>query len=185
MERNKRRCGCLPASLRKLSLSGFDLDSDDLSGIGKSLPNLEVLKLHQSIKKWSVNDDDFPNLKVLKILSWQSSFDEWEASEDSFLNLEQLWLYGCDELEEIPPMFADIPNLRLISIRDCNPSLDEVSGSILEQVVIILVHQTYSRMLNVSAHVLERTGVLPLNLVVKVVSLHVLEMHLRAWVDNP
>ncbi|KAG9131501.1 hypothetical protein Leryth_024147, partial [Lithospermum erythrorhizon] len=57
----------LPASLRKLSLSKFILDSDDISGIGKSLPNLEVLKLHDSIENWSVNDEDFPELKFLKI----------------------------------------------------------------------------------------------------------------------
>ncbi|KAG9149785.1 hypothetical protein Leryth_026132 [Lithospermum erythrorhizon] len=39
----KRRCELhLPASLRKLSLSGFDLDSDDLSGIGTT-SEFEVL----------------------------------------------------------------------------------------------------------------------------------------------
>ncbi|KAG9158667.1 hypothetical protein Leryth_024186 [Lithospermum erythrorhizon] len=120
LEGNQRdRCKLhFPASLRKLSLSEFMLDSNDISEIGKSLPNLEVLKLHICIKNWVVNDEDFPTLKVLKITSW--CLHEWDASEDSFPNLEQLWLKSCDSLERIPLGFGDIPSLRLISIERCN-----------------------------------------------------------------
>ncbi|GAA0152517.1 antimicrobial response protein [Lithospermum erythrorhizon] len=118
----------LPASLRKLSLSKFILDSDDISGIGKSLPNLEVLKLHDSIENWSVNDEDFPELKFLKITG--GNFNEWDASDESFPNLEKLWLQSCHSLKGIPLSFGDIPGLRLLSIKDCNPSVSQSARDI-------------------------------------------------------
>ncbi|GAA0139981.1 hypothetical protein LIER_35171 [Lithospermum erythrorhizon] len=129
-ERNEReRCKLhLPENLRKLSLSGFILVSDDISEIGKSLPNLEVLKLHNCIENWSVNDEDFPTLKVLKVTG--RNWEEWDASEDSFSSLEQLWLKSCYSLKGIPPRFGDIPCLRLISIEYCSSSVYESAREI-------------------------------------------------------
>ncbi|KAG9131512.1 hypothetical protein Leryth_024148 [Lithospermum erythrorhizon] len=118
----------LPASLRKLSLSKFKLDSDDISEIGKSLPSLEVLKLHDSFESWSVNDEDFPKLKVLKISGGYCR--EWHASEDSFPSLERLFLERCYTLGGIPLCFGDIPCLLLISIKYCNSSVYESARDI-------------------------------------------------------
>ncbi|GAA0170462.1 antimicrobial response protein [Lithospermum erythrorhizon] len=117
-----------PKRLMKLSLRKFKLDSDDISEIGKSLPNLEVLKLHDSVENWSADNEEFPRLKVLKITG--GNWYKWDASEGSFPSLEQLWLRSCVSLKRIPLRFGDILCLRLVSIKYCNLSVSESAREI-------------------------------------------------------
>ncbi|KAG9139071.1 hypothetical protein Leryth_026412 [Lithospermum erythrorhizon] len=128
-----------PKRLMKLSLRKFKLDSDDISEIGKSLPNLEVLKLHDSVENWSADDEEFPRLKVLKITG--GNWYKWDASEGSFPSLEQLWLQSCVSLKRIPLRFGDILCLRLISIKYCNLSVSEVSGCISSIAAVVKVNE--------------------------------------------
>ncbi|KAG9158893.1 hypothetical protein Leryth_025033 [Lithospermum erythrorhizon] len=127
----------LPLSLKKLTLRNFILNSVDVSEIGKMLPFLQVLKLYQSgpwdskeveVEEWSVNDDDFPQLKVLKLAGVR--FNKWTTSDDSFPCLEKLWVENCYYLEAIPLQFGDIPELRLIFVRNCRMSVDNSAKEI-------------------------------------------------------
>ncbi|PHT98543.1 hypothetical protein BC332_32528 [Capsicum chinense] len=60
-----------PSSLKEVNLNGFNLTSDALSGIGRSLPNLQKLELHnasiQGGKELKMEQVTFHNLKSLKL----------------------------------------------------------------------------------------------------------------------
>ncbi|XP_075084748.1 late blight resistance protein R1-A-like [Nicotiana tabacum] len=79
-----------PASLKKLELTRFNLTSDSLSRIARSLPNLQNLILQYVIIQ-GVGEEFFPVLEELKI-------------------------YSCYELKEIPDSFGDIASLESISL---------------------------------------------------------------------
>ncbi|CAN4095959.1 unnamed protein product [Withania somnifera] len=85
-----------PGSLKEVKLEKFNLTSDALSRIGKSLPNLQKL-----------------NLKYLFL--HEMSFSEWQViADESFPVLEVLHIYNCDGLKEISESFRDIASLKLI-----------------------------------------------------------------------
>ncbi|PHT48773.1 hypothetical protein CQW23_12981 [Capsicum baccatum] len=68
-----------PSNLKKVCLDGFNLTSDALSGIGRSLPNLQMLILFkgriQGGKEWKMEQVTFHNLKSLQV--YEVSFSEW------------------------------------------------------------------------------------------------------------
>ncbi|XP_055832105.1 putative late blight resistance protein homolog R1A-3 [Solanum dulcamara] len=106
-----------PASLKQLELFDFPLTSDSLSTIAR-LPNLEYLTLQNTIiqgGEWNMGEEDtFENLKFLNLD--EVTLAKWEVGEESFPVLEKLVLWGCSELEEIPPCFGDIYSLKIIKV---------------------------------------------------------------------
>ncbi|KAH0709058.1 hypothetical protein KY284_010485 [Solanum tuberosum] len=85
------------------------------------LPNLEYLQLSMTVQcqrqfrqseEWCLGDITFHKLKFLKLVFLDIS--RWDASDESFPLLETLVISWCDNLEEIPVSFADIPTLKHI-----------------------------------------------------------------------
>ncbi|XP_016463992.2 late blight resistance protein R1-A-like [Nicotiana tabacum] len=116
---------CISASnLKILKLSVFRLGHEHLSNIGQlqNLQVLELLAIEFDDEEWEVNDDEFPELKVLKLMFCQS-LEEWDAVEYSFPKLERLSLRGLENLKEIPSCFVDIQFLQSIEVRECNESV--------------------------------------------------------------
>ncbi|PHT48990.1 hypothetical protein CQW23_13198 [Capsicum baccatum] len=108
-----------PLSLKEVVLNGFNLSSDELSGIGRSLPNLQKLTLWKASieggKEWNMEQVTFRNLKSLTL--WEVSFSEWQViADESFPVLEELYILHCNELIEIPESFGDIASLKFISV---------------------------------------------------------------------
>ncbi|XP_070043410.1 late blight resistance protein R1-A-like isoform X1 [Nicotiana tomentosiformis] len=116
---------CISASnLKILKLSIFRLGHEHLSNIGQlqNLQVLELLAIEFDDEEWEVNDDEFPELRVL-ILMFCRCLEEWDAVEYSFPNLERLFLRGLENLKEIPSCFIDSPFLQSIEVRECNESV--------------------------------------------------------------
>ncbi|PHT48669.1 hypothetical protein CQW23_12877 [Capsicum baccatum] len=108
-----------PSSLREANFNGLDLASDELSRIGRSLPNLQKLVLSsasiQGGKEWKMEQVTFHNLKSLEL--FRVSFSEWQVTDDeSFPVLEELEITYCTKLIEIPESFGDIASLKFISV---------------------------------------------------------------------
>ncbi|PHT49001.1 hypothetical protein CQW23_13209 [Capsicum baccatum] len=108
-----------PLSLKEVELIGFNLSSDELSGIGRSLPNLQKLELwNASIeggKEWNMEQVTFRNLKSL--ILFKVFFSEWQViADESFPVLEELYIQFCSELIEIPESFEDIASLKSIVV---------------------------------------------------------------------
>ncbi|KAM3267222.1 hypothetical protein P3S67_032587 [Capsicum chacoense] len=108
-----------PLSLKEVELNGFNLSSDELSGIGRSLPNLQKLELWKASieggKEWNMEQVTFRNLKSLTL--FEVSFSEWQViADESFPVLEELYIQYCSELIEIPESFGDIASLKFISV---------------------------------------------------------------------
>ncbi|PHT96696.1 hypothetical protein BC332_34378 [Capsicum chinense] len=125
-----------PWNLKDVILEGFNLTSDALSGIGRSLPNLQKLELVgasiQGGKEWNMEQSTFHNLKSLKLFN--VSFSEWQVTADeSFPVLEELEIRFCIELIEIPQIFGDIASLKSISL-DRSPQLKELALNITKYV---------------------------------------------------
>ncbi|KAL3360195.1 hypothetical protein AABB24_016608 [Solanum stoloniferum] len=90
------------------------------------LPSLEYLQSEERsystkrepicphVREWCLGDITFHNLKLLKLVDLRIS--RWDASEESFPLLETLVIKKCDDLEEIPLSFADIPSLKQIKL---------------------------------------------------------------------
>lgn len=108
-----------PSNLNKLTLSTI------FWGTGSEiamLPNLQVLKLVNvefDKGEWTVNDNEFPKLKVLKVVN-SDNFKEWNVLDDAFPCLEHLTLHKCKYLKEIPSWFAEIASLKFVRVRSCN-----------------------------------------------------------------
>ncbi|KAK9051917.1 hypothetical protein SSX86_028545 [Deinandra increscens subsp. villosa] len=123
----------LPASLRKLSLTGCYLPWSDIS-ILQSLPNLEVLKILDNAflgPKWETGEYVFQQLKYLKLQGLE--IQNWEASSINFPCLRRLVLDRCELLEEIPLELGDIPTLELIDVDDYNNFVIESLDIIWEE----------------------------------------------------
>ncbi|PHT49005.1 hypothetical protein CQW23_13213 [Capsicum baccatum] len=108
-----------PSSLKEVELQWFNLTSDALSGIGRSLPNLQKLKLRRTRieggKEWNMEHVTFHNLKSLTL--YMVSFSEWQViADESFPVLEELCIDNCCELIEIPESFGDIASLKFILV---------------------------------------------------------------------
>ncbi|PHT27659.1 hypothetical protein CQW23_32738 [Capsicum baccatum] len=129
-----------PLGLKEVILYGFDLTSDALSRIGRSLPNLQKLNLIRSRihfgKEWNMERVTFQNLKSLRL--YDVSFSEWQViADESFPLLKELEIEYCNELTEIPESFGDIASLKLISVSK-NPRLKESALKIKEYVEEIM-----------------------------------------------
>ncbi|KAM3345155.1 putative late blight resistance protein R1A-3 [Capsicum galapagoense] len=129
-----------PLGLKEVILYGFDLTSDALSRIGRSLPNLQKLDLIRARihfgKEWNMERVTFQNLKLLRL--YDVSFSEWQViADESFPLLEELEIKYCSELTEIPESFGDIASLKLISVWK-NPRLKESALKIKEYVEEIM-----------------------------------------------
>ncbi|KAM3236325.1 hypothetical protein P3L10_016362 [Capsicum annuum] len=125
-----------PSSLKVVYLVGFHLASDELSRIGRSLPNLQKLRLYgasiEGGKEWNMEQVTFHNLKSLQLV--YMFFSEWQViADESFPMLEKLYIPYCTEFIEIPESFGDIASLKLISMSN-SPQLEESTLKINEYV---------------------------------------------------
>ncbi|MCD7473273.1 hypothetical protein HAX54_015052 [Datura stramonium] len=126
----------LPSSLKKLVLKVSHMKSV-IPFIG-GLPSLEYLQLSEPVhsRDWCLGDIMLHKLKFLKLVTLGIS--RWDASEESFPLLETLVIKECDDLEEIPPSFADIPVLKQIKLIGCvNNSLEASAVKIKNEVTDI------------------------------------------------
>ncbi|KAJ9551666.1 hypothetical protein OSB04_015711 [Centaurea solstitialis] len=117
----------LPATLKKLTLVKCLLPWEYMSII-QLLPNLEVLKVCDSLREtgshdWDACEQQFRQLKLLK-LEWLD-IEYWFASSTSFPCLKQLLVSDCMELAEIPLEIGEIATLEHIEINDCSNSVVE------------------------------------------------------------
>ena len=109
---------------------------NEMSTLGKSLPNLEVLKLLQFAcvgKCWKTSDADFPRLKFLKLVT--IPIEEWQVSSNHFPRLQSLVLLGCCWLQNIPSEIGEVPTLQMIKVHDCNTSVANSAHKIKEEQV--------------------------------------------------
>nr|GLL40636.1 disease resistance protein RPP13-like isoform X4 [Ipomoea trifida] len=72
-------------------------------------------------EEWELEDEVFSQLIYLEINS--IDLKQWKAGSHNFPELERLLLYRCKRLEEIPPDFGEIPNLKLIELKGCLTSV--------------------------------------------------------------
>ncbi|KAL3504653.1 hypothetical protein ACH5RR_034494 [Cinchona calisaya] len=146
---------CFPSHLKKLSMSNSRLPWDEISYIGQ-LPNLEVLKLLNKAfegQEWEMKEGEFKKLKFLKLDSLD--IELWNASSDHIPSLVQLLVISCQQLEELPSSFGEIPTLQLIEMKWCSSSATDSVKHILEEqhdmsnnqlnVNIVGMVQSYSR----------------------------------------
>ncbi|XP_019189913.1 PREDICTED: disease resistance protein RPP13-like isoform X3 [Ipomoea nil] len=114
----------LLSNLEKLTLRNTNFEWKGIN-ILSSLPKLKVLKLFFFAcvgEEWELLEDEvFSLLIYLGINSIDLKI--WEAGSHHFPKLERLLLYQCKKLEEIPPDFAEIPNLKLIELKGCLTSV--------------------------------------------------------------
>ncbi|XP_057472365.1 putative late blight resistance protein homolog R1A-10 [Actinidia eriantha] len=125
-----------PTNLKKLTLMEYKIKWNEMSTLGKSLPNLKVLKLLQFAcvgKCWKTSDGDFPQLKFLKLVT--IPIEEWEVSSNPFPRLQRLVLVGCCGLQSIPFEIGEVPTLQMIEVRDCNTFVANSAHKIKEEQV--------------------------------------------------
>ncbi|XP_057488182.1 putative late blight resistance protein homolog R1A-10 [Actinidia eriantha] len=125
-----------PTNLKKLTLTDTQVNWNEMSTLGKSLPNLEVLKLLEFAcvgKCWKISDGDFPRLKFLKLVA--IPIEEWQVSSNPFPRLQRLVLVGCCELQSIPSDIGEVPTLQMIEVRGCNTFVANSAHKIKEEQV--------------------------------------------------
>ncbi|GFY89247.1 hypothetical protein Acr_06g0011870 [Actinidia rufa] len=124
-----------PTNLKKLTLMRYAVKLNEMSTLGKSLPNLEVLKILQSGCGgcWKISDGDFPQLKFLKLVT--IPIEDWQVSSNPFPMLQRLVLVGCRELQSIPSEIGEVPTLQMIEVRYCNTSVVNSAHKIKEEQV--------------------------------------------------
>ncbi|XP_022857920.1 putative late blight resistance protein homolog R1A-3 [Olea europaea var. sylvestris] len=108
--------------LKKITLERGRIGWEDMTIFG-SLPNLEVLKLHEFAfigPAWAPIDGEFPKLKFLLI--WETDLEHWRADKAHFPSLEHLILRKCSKLVAIPLGIGEIATLEIIEIDDSSPS---------------------------------------------------------------
>ncbi|CAL5428142.1 unnamed protein product [Camellia sinensis] len=124
----------LPLNLTKLTLKNTYLKWDEVSTLGKSLPNLEGLKLLNKAcigKCWETIDGEFPRLKFLQLKLVQ--VDQLEVSSNHFPVLQRLVLIQCNGLKKIPSEMGNIPTLQMIEVHWCHPFLANSAKEIKEE----------------------------------------------------
>ncbi|KAG6384803.1 hypothetical protein SASPL_153621 [Salvia splendens] len=122
-----------PLALKKLSLSGCRFPWEDMGMIGL-LPNLQVLKLKRHAcdgPEWETSDGEFCELKVLLIDS--TDLVQWTTESCHFPKLEQLTLFECNNLRDIPCEIGEIATLQLIEVDIRNSSVVESAVLIKEE----------------------------------------------------
>ncbi|PSS29088.1 Late blight resistance protein like [Actinidia chinensis var. chinensis] len=125
-----------PTNLKKLTLTETQLKWNEMSTLGKSLPNLEVLKLlHFACvgKCWKTSEGDFPQLKFLKLVA--IPFEEWQVSSNPFPRLQRLVLVRCYYLQSIPSEIGEVPTLQMIEVCDCGTFVANSAHKIKEEQV--------------------------------------------------
>ncbi|KAL0356105.1 UNVERIFIED_CONTAM: Disease resistance protein RPM1 [Sesamum radiatum] len=124
-----------PTSLKKLTLYDTGFLSNDMTIIGSSLPNLEVLKFYIAFDgpEWSPIEGQFLRLKVLLIIS--PELEQWRAEDIHFPNLHGLYLRVMRKLKGIPLSVGDINTLQAIHL------CDECSESVVNSAIEILEDQ--------------------------------------------
>ncbi|KAI7994813.1 hypothetical protein LOK49_LG11G00382 [Camellia lanceoleosa] len=118
-----------PKNVKRLSLKCTKIKWEDISILGVSLPNLELLKLENDAAlgwQWATTDDGFPQLKFLKLSRLKVA--EWITCSSHFPRLQHLLVDSCMFLEEIPSSLGDILTLQII---------EEISPGLLSQSVMI------------------------------------------------
>lgn len=118
-------------TIKKLTLSGARLPWRKLSAIA-CLPNLEVLKLLERAfegEMWSMEIEEFPEVRFLKLASLD--IVQWIAldCEDHFPRLQKLVLERCHRLEEIPSSLGNVSTLEVIEVSDppnCASSMEQI-----------------------------------------------------------
>ncbi|KAL0441045.1 UNVERIFIED_CONTAM: putative late blight resistance proteinR1A-3 [Sesamum radiatum] len=121
-----------PASLEKLTLSWCSIPWEEMTIIGSSLPNLEVLKLKNPTfqgAEWNLVEEEFLRLRVLSISDCKLA--RWRAESNHFPKLEKLFLEDMHDLEEIP--IGDIAALGSIHLDSCGNSVVKSAKQILEE----------------------------------------------------
>nr|GME17155.1 disease resistance protein RPP13-like isoform X6 [Ipomoea batatas] len=111
------------SNLEKLTLRNTNFEWKGIN-ILSSLPKLRVLKLFFFAcvgEEWEMEDEVFSQLIYLEINS--IDLKQWKAGSHNFPELERLLLYRCKKLEEIPPDFGEIQNLKLIELKGCLTSV--------------------------------------------------------------
>ncbi|XP_058195748.1 putative late blight resistance protein homolog R1B-16 isoform X4 [Rhododendron vialii] len=126
----------LPPTLTRLTLKYTGLKWEDLSIILQTLPSLEVLKLLRNAcvgPVWDTSEleEGFPQLKCLRLEDL--NIKEWNASEDQFPRLEVLVILWCRRLKRIPIDFANLNELREITIKHSSQSAEESAREIQEK----------------------------------------------------
>ncbi|PSS29093.1 Late blight resistance protein like [Actinidia chinensis var. chinensis] len=127
-----------PTNLKKLTLMESRVKWDVMSTIGKSLPNLEVLKLLKLAcvgKCWKTSDGEFPQLKFLKLVLLP--IEEWQVCSNPFPRLQRLVLISCCALQSIPSEIGELPTLQMIEVRDCNTFVANSAHKIKEEQVSV------------------------------------------------
>ncbi|XP_011072172.1 putative late blight resistance protein homolog R1A-10 [Sesamum indicum] len=122
-----------PTSLKKLSLSMTrNFPWGQMTIIGSSLPNLEVLKLYRAFRgyEWIPVEGAFLRLKVLVI--GLCYLEQWGAEDIHFPNLQSLTLTSMNSLKEIPLSIGDICTLQFIHLDRCSKSVIKSAYEILE-----------------------------------------------------
>ncbi|KAL7140218.1 hypothetical protein ABFS83_09G107200 [Erythranthe nasuta] len=123
----------LPLNLKKFTLSGCGLSSEDLTVIG-SLANLEVLKLlNVSVvgALWEVVEEEYSRLRFL-MMEWLD-IKNWLAESGCFPSLERLVIRHCSALENIPSGIGETPTLRVIEVDDSEMAADSAEEILEEQ----------------------------------------------------
>ncbi|KAL7109961.1 hypothetical protein ACP275_06G207300 [Erythranthe tilingii] len=121
-----------PRTLKKLSLSGWELSCEDMRIVG-SLPNLQVLKLKNFAldgDTWETTEGEFSQLKFL--LLHYTDLGHWISESSHFPILKCLFLHHCQYLSEIPDGIGDIPTLELIEVKGDNIYLAQSAKQIQE-----------------------------------------------------
>ncbi|KAL8499368.1 hypothetical protein ACS0TY_022370 [Phlomoides rotata] len=124
-----------PSNIRKLSLHWTYLPWEKMSVVGR-LECLEVLNLLADAfvgERWDTRGCEFQKLRFLK-LHGLYSLREWNvASDEHFPKLQQLILFGCPNLQEIPSELGEITALELIEVQWCPKSVAESAERIKEE----------------------------------------------------
>ncbi|KAL9165908.1 hypothetical protein ABFS82_06G200600 [Erythranthe guttata] len=121
-----------PRTLKKLTLSGWELSCEDMRIVG-SLPNLQVLKLKNFAldgDTWETTEGEFSQLKFL--LLHYTDLGHWISESSHFPILKCLFLHHCQYLSEIPDGIGDIPTLELIEVKGDNIYLAQSAKQIQE-----------------------------------------------------
>ncbi|XP_058195753.1 putative late blight resistance protein homolog R1B-17 [Rhododendron vialii] len=126
----------LPPTLTRLTLRSTYLKWEELSIILQTLPSLEVLKLLSDAcvgPVWNTSEleEGFSQLKYLKLANLDMK--EWSASEDHFPKLEVLVIKWCNSMQQIPIDFANLNELREITITWSCRSAEESAREIQEK----------------------------------------------------
>ncbi|KAL8551056.1 hypothetical protein ACS0TY_000221 [Phlomoides rotata] len=126
-ENIRRNLVSFPHSLKKLILSGTELDWEDLTTRIGSLPLLQFLRLSLGAcrgPKWKTVEGQFCSLQVLQIAD-ADDLKYWDTDSSHFPRLEHLLLQFFEELEEIPSSIGDIPTLKSIQLVGCSKFADD------------------------------------------------------------